>query len=102
MARCLNPSTMNWDGPDADFTPLSDDIPWCMVPEKKVTIEDVKYVLSSHFQGTPYDPYASYGDKSMKGAYRAIGLNRTDFLGIIQMRPDAAEDSRAIEWVAVA
>lgn len=60
MARCLNPSTMNWDGPDADFTPLSDDIPWCMVPEKKVTIEDVKYVLSSHFQGTPYDPYASY------------------------------------------
>lgn len=50
MARCLNPSTMNWDGPDADFTPLSDDIPWCMVPEKKVTIEDVKYVLSSHFQ----------------------------------------------------
>ena len=102
MARCLNPSTMNWDGPDADFTPLSDDIPWCMVPEKKVTIEDVKYVLSSHFQGTPYDPYASYGDKSMKGAYRAIGVNRTDFLGIIQMRPDAGEDSRAIEWVAFA
>ena len=100
MARCLNPNTMNWDGPDADYTPLSDDIPWCMVPEKKVTIEDVKYVLSSHFQGTPYDPYASYGDKSMKGAYRAIGVNRTDFLGIIQMRPDAAEDSRAIEWVA--
>ena len=52
MACCLNPSTMNWDGPDADFTPLSDDIPWCMVPEKKVTIEDVKYVLSSHFQGS--------------------------------------------------
>lgn len=102
MARCLNPSTMNWDGSDADFTPLSDDIPWCMVPEKKVTIEDVKYVLSSHFQGTPYDPYASYGDKSMKGAYRAIGVNRTDFLGIIQMRPDAGEDSRAIEWVAFA
>ena len=102
MARCLNPNTMNWDGPDADYTPLSDDIPWCMVPEKKVTIEDVKYVLSSHFQGTPYDPYASYGDKSMKGAYRAIGVNRTDFLGIIQMRPDAAEDSKAIEWVAFA
>ena len=67
-----------------------------------MTIEDVKYVLSSHFQGTPYDPYASYGDKSMKGAYRAIGVNRTDFLGIIQMRPDATEDSRAIEWVAFA
>ncbi len=34
MARCLNPSTCIWDGPDADYTPVSDDIPWCMVPEK--------------------------------------------------------------------
>ncbi len=102
MERCLNPHTMNWDGPDADFTPFSDDIPWCMVPEKKITVEDVKYVLSSHFQGTPYDPYLAYGDKSMSGAYRSIGVNRTDFMSIIQMRPEAAEDNRAIEWVAYA
>ncbi len=102
MERCLNPHTINWDGPDADFTPFSDDIPWCMVPEKKITVEDVKYVLSSHFQGTPYDPYLAYGDKSMSGAYRSIGVNRTDFMSIIQMRPEAAEDNRAIEWVAYA
>lgn len=73
-----------------------------MVPEKKITVEDVKYVLSSHFQGTPYDPYLAYGDKSMSGAYRSIGVNRTDFMSIIQMRPEAAEDNRAIEWVAYA
>ena len=73
-----------------------------MVPEKKVTIEDVKYVLSSHYQGTPYDPYAAYGDKSMRGAYRSIGINRNDFVSIIQMRPDHEKDSRAIEWVAYA
>ena len=30
-----------------------------MVPEKKITPEDIKYVLSSHYQGTPYDPYAA-------------------------------------------
>ena len=102
MARCLNPHTMNWDGTDADFTPFSDDIPWCMVPEKKITVEDVKYVLSSHYQGTPYDPYAAYGEKSMCGAYRSIGVNRTDFMSVIQMRPEMAEDSRAIEWVAFA
>ena len=51
-----------------------------MVPERKLTPEDVKYVLSSHYQGTPFDPYASYGDKSMKGAYRSIGINRNDFM----------------------
>ena len=27
MQRCLNPSDV-WDGPDADYTPESDDIPW--------------------------------------------------------------------------
>ena len=41
MERYLNPNSYSWDGPDADYTPVSDDIPWCMVPEKKVTVEDV-------------------------------------------------------------
>ena len=49
MQRCLNPSDV-WDGPEADYTPESDDIPWSRVPERKVTIEDIKYVLSSHYQ----------------------------------------------------
>ena len=102
MERYLNSNSYSWDGPDADYTPVSDDIPWCMVPEKKVTVEDVKYVLSSHYQGTPYDPYGAYGDKSMNGAYRSIGINRNDFMSLIQMRPDQPEDSRAIEWVAFA
>lgn len=102
MERTLNPNSAVWDGPDADFTPVSDDIPWCMIPEKKITMEDVKYVLSSHYQGTPYDPYGNYGDKSLRGAYRSIGVNRTDFMSAIQIRPYADEDSRAIQWLAFA
>ena len=102
MLRCLNPRTRVWDGPDAQFTPRSDDLPWCMVPEKKITVEDVKYVLSSHYQGTPYDPYATSGDAAMRGAYRSIGINRNDFLSVIQLRPDHACDTRAIEWIAYA
>ena len=57
MLRYLNPRTWVWQGADADYTPMSDDLPWCMVPERKVTPEDIKYMLSSHYQGTPYDPY---------------------------------------------
>lgn len=102
MERTLNPNSAVWDGPDADFTPVSDDIPWCMIPEKKITMEDVKYVLSSHYQGTLYDPYGNYGDKSLRGAYRSIGVNRTDFMSAIQIRPYAAEDSSAIQWLAFA
>ena len=102
MERTLNPNSAVWDGPDADFTPVSDDIPWCMIPEKKITMEDVKYVLSSHYQGTQYDPYGNYGDKSLRGAYRSIGVNRTDFMSAIQIRPYAEEDSSAIQWLAFA
>ena len=102
MLRTLNPQTFTWDGPDADYTPLSDDLPWCLIPEKKITVEDVKYVLSAHFQGTPYDPYAAYGGKSMKGAFRSIGINRNDFLSVIQMRTDQPEDTGILEWVAFA
>ena len=102
MERYFNPNTCKWDGPDARYTPVSDDIPWCMVPEKKITVEDVKYVLSSHYQGTAYDPYASYGDRSMRGAYRSIGINRNDFCALIQMRPEKSADCSTIEWLAFA
>lgn len=102
MERYLNPNTKKWDGPDADYTPESDDIPWCMEPEKKITVEDVKYVLSSHYQGTIYDPYGGSGDGLQRGRYRSIGINRNDFLSLIQMRPDQPEDSAILEWVAFA
>ena len=38
MARYFNPKTYKWEGDNADFTPESDDIPWSLVPEKKITI----------------------------------------------------------------
>ncbi len=102
MLRYLNPESYVWDGPDAEYTPVSDDLPWNLVPEKKITPEDVKYVLSGHFQGTPYDPYLVYGDKSMSGAYRSIGINRNDFMSLIQMRPDRPADCRTIQWICFA
>ena len=77
--------------------PYDDDIPWSQVPEKKITVEDVKYALSLHFQGTNYDPYKSYGDLSQKGMYRPIGINRNDFLSVIQLRNDVPKSFQAIE-----
>lgn len=100
IGRYLDHDSMKWDGPDADFRPDSDDIPWCLVPDRKITIEDVKYLLSSHFQGTPFDPYASYGDPSMHGAFRSIGVNRNSFLALIQIRPYVSDNYSVIEWLA--
>lgn len=100
IERSLNPHTYNWDGPNADFTPESDDIPWALIPEHKLTVEDVKYELSSHFQGTKYDPYGKYGDEKSRGAYRPVGISRTSFLSCTQIRPYMPEEIRSIEWVA--
>jgi dipeptidase len=102
MGRALCPHTYKWDGENAQFTPESDDIPFALVPERKVTPEEIKYLLSSHYQGTPYDPYGSYGDPSLRGKYRSIGISRTDFMSLIQIRPYLPEAYRAIEWVAYA
>ncbi len=44
------------DGPDADYTPVSDDIPWMMVPEKKITVEDVKYYTVLPLSGNTVRP----------------------------------------------
>ena len=101
MLRYFNPNTYVWDGPDADFGPEADDLPWSLIPERKVTVEDVKYVLSAHFQGTPYDPYGKYGEAAERGKYRPIGINRNNFLALTQLRPYAPAGCMAVEWVAM-
>ena len=101
MERYLNPGTFIWDGPDADYCPESDDLPWCLVPEHKLTVEDVKYVLSDHFQGTPYDPYGRHGDGSLRGKYRPIGVNRNNFVALTQLRPYAPAACMALQWIAM-
>ncbi len=99
LQRYFNPNSNYWDGIDADFTPSSDDIPWCRVPERKITVEDIKYGLSNHFQGTEYDPYAKHGETEWRGSFRPIGVNRTNFAGLVQIRPYMPNAIKAVEWI---
>lgn len=99
IARYFNPTTYRWDGEFADLNPMSDNIPFNFIPEKKITIEDVKYVLSHHFQGTPYDPYARHGD-NRRGIFRPIGINRNNVLACVQIRPYGHDETRSIQWIA--
>ncbi len=98
MARYFMPTRFRYDGENADFTPESDNIPWSFVPEKKITPEDVKYILSSYYQGTPYNPY-SHADNPKKGIYRPIGISRTGVMAILQIRPYVPDEIKAVEWI---
>ena len=98
MGRYLAPHTYRWEGCRADFTPESDDLPWAVRPERKLAVEDVHYLLSGHYQGTPFNPYTGQ-DTGVRGKYRSIGINRTGVTTVCQVRGYAAEPVRALEWV---
>lgn len=102
MQRVLNPGSEDFAGPAPRLTPTSDNIPWSRKPERKLTIEDVKYVLSSHYQGTEYDPYTHAGTEATRGLYRPIGINRHSQLSVLQVRPYRPEFSNGVQWVAFA
>ncbi|MBR2672062.1 MAG: C69 family dipeptidase [Oscillospiraceae bacterium] len=101
LGRYFAPDSHSWDGEDAEFGPESDNIPWGYVPDRKITAEDVKYALSTHYQGTPYDPYIAR-DTGKRGIYRSIGINRTGVTTICQIRPDVPDEIKGIEWICFA
>ncbi|PNY19440.1 C69 family dipeptidase [Streptococcus parauberis] len=86
--------------PEIEQNPRSFAIPWCQKPYRKITIEDIKYVLSSHYQDTVYDPYGPEGDKISQKSFRPIGINRTSQTAILQIRPDMPKEITAIQWMA--
>jgi len=101
MARYFNGHTFDFDSPHARFKPTSNDIPWSLVPERKITVEDVKYILSSYYQGTPYNPFQK-ADNPKKGIYRPIGISRTGVTSICQIRGYKEDAIKGIEWISYA
>lgn len=97
--RYFNPHYTDWDN-GSRYTPESDDLPWSLVPERKITLNEVKYILSSHYQGTIYDPYGKKGTTETRSMYRPIGINRTSFLSCSEIRPFAKKELKSIFWLA--
>lgn len=103
LQRFFNPATVSHSENLAQ--PQADDLPWCLTPERLITMEDVKYALSYHYQGTPFDPYAhaehvSSGGRDRRGMYRPIGINRTNFVAGLQIRPGSPAAAAGLNWVA--
>ena len=102
IQRFLSPSAGPWDSarPAEDFGPECDRLAWARTPERKITIEDVKYALSLCYQGTPYDPYG-HGPDGLRGLYRPIGINRNSQLAVLQLRPYEPAATRALQWISL-
>ena len=101
MLRYFNSKTYKFDGENADFFPESENLPWSLVPEHKIKIEDIKYILSSYYQGTKYNPYAKYGDLKERNRYRTIGYNENGELTLSHIRGNnLSEEIKCIEWIS--
>lgn len=85
---------------NAEYTPQSMHIPWAMVPNAKISVMDVKNILSSTYDGTPYNPYGFQGSEESRGRFRPIGINRTCECSILQVRPYAPYALQGVQWVA--
>ena len=101
LQRYFNPTSNTYDGINADYRPDSDNLPWARIPEKKITVEDIKYALSHHYQGTEYDSYSKDIHSVKKGILRPIGINRTNFLGLVQIRPYMPDELKCLQWLAI-
>ena len=79
-----------------DEEPESQDLPFIMKPEKKISVFDAQHYLASHFQGTPYDPIGTGNDHD-KHLYRPVSLAKTQESHIMQMNRPGAD----IQWIAM-
>jgi len=86
--------------PSIEQDPESDDLPFLRKPEKKISVEDIQYILASHYNETKFDPIGS-GSEEDKKRYRAISLSRTANSHILQLRDSKKTAANAIEWKAL-
>ena len=79
--------------------PIDQELPFVCYPKQKLSVEDVKWALSSHFQNTPFDPYGT-GTETQKTQFRSIALNRNQQVHILQIRNHVPAAIAGIHWLA--
>lgn len=82
------------------YGPEEQELPFICHAKRRISIEDVKWLLSSHYQNTDFDPYGP-GTESKKKRYRPIGINRNQEGHILQIRNDVPKEIAGIHWVFV-
>lgn len=92
-----------WDGqryltPSVKQDPMSEELPFIQKADRLLYLDDLKYVLGSHFQNTPYDPL---GKAPEKNKFRPISLAKTQESHLLQLRPNLPVEIAGLHWVAM-
>lgn len=81
--------------------PTSSNMPFVFKPNRKLSYEDVGYVLSSHYDESIYDPFNDE-DTTAKKKFRPISMNRTAESHILEIRNDVPDEIAGIFWLNMA
>jgi len=84
--------------PEIEQEPDSNELPFICHTDKKISVEDIEYILSSHYNETDYDPLGN-GPEELKTKFRPISMNRTQNSHVLQIRNDVPEAQSAIFWL---
>ena len=89
--------------PSIEQDPTSQEMPFTRVPEKKIGIEDVQKFLTSHYNGTEYDPMDTFasGSENDQKKFRSIALDRNQESSILQIRNDVPKEIAGIQWLNI-
>lgn len=88
--------------PSVEQHPEDLELPFIRRADRLLGVDDVAQLLSSHYDGTPFDPLGSDGDERTRTRYRAVSLSRTQEGHILQIRPNLPPELAGIHWVALA
>ena len=80
--------------------PQNQELPFICEATRKITVEDVKFVLSSHFENTSYDPYGTTNTPEERKLFRPIGINRNHSVHILQVRNHVPIELAGVQWLA--
>ncbi len=97
-----NPRTwyaQNFLGEKSD-DPQNAELPFICEATRKISVEDVKFVLSSHFENTKYDVYSTTNTKAQGELFRPIGINRNHSMHILQIRNHVVKQAAGVQWLA--
>ncbi|APX71773.1 C69 family dipeptidase [Companilactobacillus allii] len=89
--------------PEIEQEPTDQNMTLAKKPSKKIAIEDVQYFLSSHYNGTKYDPFGTFasGTKEEQRQFRSIAMDRNQASSILQIRSDVDKNHAAVQWLSL-
>lgn len=112
---------LSWLAPSLELDPYQEKYPFSVVPDKKVSAQDVMTICRDHYEGTEFDltkglaagafgspdRWGGNGSKQSKvtgsaGWERAISLHRTNFTTVSVARSGMPAEIGSLTWVGLA